>query len=69
MQRNFSGNGADDDIVVSSARAYVSALNKLIAFIAASNARPNARASVTASVDDGSAGGSAIGGATLVGAA
>ena len=29
--RAFSGTGADDDIVVSSVRAYVSAMNKLIA--------------------------------------
>ena len=32
-QRNFSGNGADSDIVVASVRAYVSALNKLITFL------------------------------------
>ncbi|GMH43765.1 hypothetical protein BSKO_11699 [Bryopsis sp. KO-2023] len=32
-KRSFSGNGADGDIVVSSARAYVSALNKLIGFL------------------------------------
>lgn len=32
-QRTFSGTGADGDIVVSSARAYVSALNKLIGFL------------------------------------
>eukprot|EP00210_Caulerpa_lentillifera_P001480 g1420.t1 len=31
-QRTFSGNGADTDIVVSSVRAYISALNKLISF-------------------------------------
>ena len=36
MQRSFSGNGANQDIVVASARAYVSALNKLIAFVSAS---------------------------------
>lgn len=32
-QRSYSGNGADVDIVVSSARAYVSALNKMIGFL------------------------------------
>ncbi len=32
-QRTFSGSGADEDIVVSSARAYVSGLNKLVAFM------------------------------------
>lgn len=35
----FSGNGADDDIVVSSVRAYVSAMNKLIAFVSKSEQR------------------------------
>ena len=30
--RKFSGSGSDGDIVVASARAYVSALNKLIAW-------------------------------------
>jgi hypothetical protein len=34
-QRSFSGSGADEDIVVSSARAYVSALNKMIPYITA----------------------------------
>jgi 2-isopropylmalate synthase len=49
MQRNFSGMGADEDIVVASARAYVSALNKLISFLSASSSRGTARpASVTA---------------------
>ena len=33
MQRTFTGTGADEDIVVASARGYVSALNKLIGFI------------------------------------
>ena len=37
--RTFSATGADDDIVVSSVRAYVSAMNKLIAFIARSQQR------------------------------
>lgn len=39
QQRTFSGNGADDDIVVSSVRAYVSAINKLIAFVSKSEQR------------------------------
>lgn len=38
-QRSFSGSGADEDIVVSSARAYVSALNKMIPFITSSVSR------------------------------
>ena len=45
-QRSFSGNGADSDIVVSSVRAYVSALNKLISFLAA-------REEETSSADEG----------------
>ena len=36
FERVFSGNGADEDIVVGSARAYVSALNKLISYQSAS---------------------------------
>lgn len=32
-QRTFNGTGADEDVVVSSARAYVSALNKVIGFM------------------------------------
>lgn len=40
--------GADEDIVVASARAYVSALNKLISFVSASSTRNTARPSVTA---------------------
>ena len=34
-QRSFSGSGADEDIAVSSARAYVSAMNKMIPYITA----------------------------------
>ena len=37
FQRTFAGTGADDDVVVSSARAYISALNKLISFTSASS--------------------------------
>lgn len=37
FERVFSGNGADEDVVVGSARAYVSALNKLISYQSASN--------------------------------
>ncbi len=33
VQRGFSGSGADDDIVVASARAYISALNKMISWV------------------------------------
>lgn len=32
-QRVFTGSGADEDIVVGSARGYISALNKLIGFL------------------------------------
>lgn len=32
VERTFSGSGADEDIVVSSARAYISAVNKLLGF-------------------------------------
>ncbi|CAL8462098.1 g1629 [Coccomyxa elongata] len=49
-QRTFSGSGANEDIVVASARAYVSALNKLIAFMAAGQRA--AAASAPASADD-----------------
>jgi 2-isopropylmalate synthase len=35
VQRTFSGQGADEDIVVSSARAYISALNKMIFWVSA----------------------------------
>ena len=44
-QRSFSGSGADGDIVVASARAYVSALNKLIAVVSASQQAEQAAAS------------------------
>eukprot|EP00878_Enallax_costatus_P002823 GHUV01003015.1.p1 GENE.GHUV01003015.1~~GHUV01003015.1.p1 ORF type:complete len:319 (+),score=76.79 GHUV01003015.1:136-957(+) len=37
VQRTFSGQGADEDIVVSSARAYVGALNKMIGFLSVVN--------------------------------
>ena len=42
VQRSFSGTGADSDIVVASARAYASALNKMIAFVAAGQAAAQA---------------------------
>lgn len=51
QQRTFSGNGADDDIVVSSVRAYVSAMNKLIAFVSKNEQRA-LDASSEASVDE-----------------
>ena len=35
-QRTFSGTGANQDVIVASARAYISALNKLISFMSAS---------------------------------
>jgi 2-isopropylmalate synthase len=43
-QRTFSGSGANEDIVVASARAYISALNKLIAFVSASQRAAEASA-------------------------
>lgn len=39
-QRTFSGTASSDDIVVASCRAYVSGLNKLIAYIKSQQARP-----------------------------
>lgn len=33
QRRLFTGNGADDDIVVSSVRAYIAALNKLLVYV------------------------------------
>ena len=42
QQRTFTGTGADEDIVVASARGYISALNKLIAFIGAANKQAEA---------------------------
>lgn len=33
FKRSFTGMGADEDIVVSSARSYISAMNKMIAFL------------------------------------
>ena len=50
-QRSFSGSGANEDIVVASARAYVSALNKLIAFMAAGQ-RAAAASTAPASAED-----------------
>lgn len=37
VQRSFSGGGADEDIVVASARAYVTALNKMIGWMNINN--------------------------------
>lgn len=48
-QRTFSGSGANEDVVVASARAYVSALNKLISFVSASQ---RAMEQVTASHEE-----------------
>ena len=45
FERVFSGNGADEDVVVGSARAYVSALNKLISYQSASNQMPKGQES------------------------
>ena len=51
-QRTFSGNGADGDIVVSSARAYVSAINKLIAFVSKSEQRQAEQAAAAAAAEN-----------------
>jgi isopropylmalate/homocitrate/citramalate synthase len=44
VQRLFSGSGADEDIVVASARAYVSALNKMIGWMSGGGAGAGAGA-------------------------
>ncbi|KAI8468616.1 MAG: 2-isopropylmalate synthase [Monoraphidium minutum] len=49
VQRSFSGNGADEDIVVASVRAYVAALNKMIGWMGANNQNGKP----TSSVDGG----------------
>lgn len=43
FKRTFTGMGADEDIVVSSARSYVSALNKMIAFLRSEEQRAQSR--------------------------
>jgi 2-isopropylmalate synthase len=48
-QRTFGGYGADTDILVAAAKAYLSALNKLL-FATGSTARPFRQASVSAGV-------------------
>ncbi|KAG2437518.1 hypothetical protein HYH02_011161 [Chlamydomonas schloesseri] len=65
VQRQFSGSGANEDIVVASARAYVSALNKMIGWmslaqkVAPRSARPTTASGGAAlsSVDNGSSAG------------
>lgn len=55
-QRSFTGQGADEDIVVASARAYVSALNKMIPFLSISDRklqREHSAAQALDSYDDG----------------
>ena len=47
--RSFSGSGSDTDIMTSSARAYVSAMNKLLTW----NARRSQQAAKNASGDGG----------------
>lgn len=48
-----AGSGADEDIVVASARAYVAALNKMIGFISASKAGGRGAAEGSSSVGRG----------------
>jgi 2-isopropylmalate synthase len=50
-ERRFTGSGADEDIVVSSARAYISALNKAIAYVAARKQISAIRKAVRESMD------------------
>lgn len=49
FKRTFAGQGSDEDIVVSSARAYVSALNKMITFL--SNATRMSEQATSVDVD------------------
>jgi 2-isopropylmalate synthase len=53
-QRSYSGSGADEDIVTASARAYVSALNKMIAYLGAQEraAAAEGAAAADASMDE-----------------
>lgn len=44
--RTFSATGADDDIVVSSVRAYISAMNKLISYVSKSEKRDREKAAL-----------------------
>eukprot|EP00878_Enallax_costatus_P017868 GHUV01018778.1.p1 GENE.GHUV01018778.1~~GHUV01018778.1.p1 ORF type:complete len:335 (+),score=73.58 GHUV01018778.1:405-1409(+) len=46
VQRTFTGQGADEDLVVASARAYLSALNKLIKWLNLIRARSSSIASL-----------------------
>ena len=55
-QRQFSGSGADEDIVVSSARAYISALNKMISYISANQSAAALAASASVDEAEGSGG-------------
>ncbi len=44
--RTFSATGADDDIVVSSVRAYISAVNKLMSYVSKSEKRDREKAAL-----------------------
>ena len=55
VQRTFSGSGAHEDIVVASARAYVSALNKLIARVGADAADGGGKGAAVGAVGAASA--------------
>lgn len=54
-QRAFGGQGADEDIVVSSARAYVAALNKMISFLSSRQRQAQAAAERSLDVPDAEA--------------
>ncbi|KAL4440208.1 hypothetical protein ABPG75_003209 [Micractinium tetrahymenae] len=51
-ERRFHGSGADEDIIMSSARAYISALNKAIAYLAAKKQISTLRKAGAAYVDE-----------------
>lgn len=57
VQRLFSGSGADEDIVVASARAYVSALNKMIGWMGGAQGAQGAAAAAGAQGGAGAAAG------------
>mmetsp|Transcript_35645 Transcript_35645/g.100917 ORF Transcript_35645/g.100917 Transcript_35645/m.100917 type:complete len:656 (+) Transcript_35645:136-2103(+) len=50
--RTFTGMGADDDIVVASTRAYISALNKVITHLKAQQETMDAMSTVSGSIDE-----------------
>ncbi|KAG6537784.1 hypothetical protein ZIOFF_002881 [Zingiber officinale] len=51
MHRTFSGSGAAMDVVVSSVRAYISALNKMLGFVSAMKASKETPKNISSSVE------------------